>query len=134
MIVDSNVVIGMVNAAAGSGLLERMSELRSRQAFHVNEIIFAETASGFANIDQVKALFAFLDMTVTPLSLDECFRAGHAYAEYRRRQGQRTAILPDFLIGAQAAVRGWPLVTRDRRGFASYFPEVELIDPFTAEP
>lgn len=123
----------MVEAEGGSPLLERVAELRKRQPLHVNEIIFAETASGFSDVDQVKALFAFLDMTITPLSLEECFRAGQAYAEYRRRQGQRTAILPDFLIGAQAALRDWPLVTRDRKGFASYFPEVELIDPFTAE-
>lgn len=63
------------------------------------------------------------------LTLAECHRAGVAFAEYRRRDGKRTTILPDFLIGAQAELRGWPLVTRDRKGFASYFPDLEIIDP-----
>ena len=63
------------------------------------------------------------------LTLEECHRAGQAHSEYRRCGGKRPAILPDFLIGAQAEMRGWPLVTRDRKRFGSYFPDLQIIDP-----
>ncbi|MBW8755082.1 MAG: type II toxin-antitoxin system VapC family toxin [Sphingomonadales bacterium] len=129
---DSNVVIDLIETADTSPLFDRIAELRHGRRLHVNEIIFAEVASGFSDVEQVKALFAGLAMTIEPLDLSDCFRAGQAYADYRRRQGRREAILPDFLIGAQAAQRGWPLVTRDRKGFSSYFPELELIDPLAA--
>jgi predicted nucleic acid-binding protein len=56
-----------------------------------------------------------------------------AFREYRRRQGNRTSILPDFLIAAQADMRGWRLLTKDRKGFESYFPNIILIDPKKAQ-
>ncbi|WP_295530611.1 type II toxin-antitoxin system VapC family toxin [Novosphingobium sp. Chol11] len=66
---------------------------------------------------------------ITALTREDAFRPAQAFAEYRRRGGERQAILPDFLIGAQAEIRGWPLVTRDRKGFQSYFPDLQIIDP-----
>jgi predicted nucleic acid-binding protein len=128
LILDSNVVIDVIEAA-DTTLIERLAELRRAQGFHVNEIIFAEVASGFSSVDQVERLFAELEAMILPLSLAECFRAGQAFRAYRRNGGPRTTILPDFLIGAQAAVRGWPILTRDPKRFTSYFPEVEVIDP-----
>jgi predicted nucleic acid-binding protein len=57
------------------------------------------------------------------------FLAGHAHADYRRAGGTREAVLPDFLIGAHAAVTGRPLLTRDRRRVAAYIPGATLIAP-----
>lgn len=57
------------------------------------------------------------------------FLAGHAHADYRRAGGAREAILPDFLIGAHAAVTGRPLLTRDPRRIATYIPGAQLIVP-----
>lgn len=96
---------------------------------YVNEIVFAEVAARFVLPGLLDTSLAALELVVERLTLLECHRAGQAFAEYRRRGGARTAILPDFLIGAQAATRGWPLVTRDRKGFASYFPDLVIIDP-----
>jgi predicted nucleic acid-binding protein len=57
------------------------------------------------------------------------FLAGKAFVLYRRRGGAKTNVLPDFLIGAQAAVLGYPILTRDIRNYRGYFPTVTLISP-----
>ncbi len=66
-----------------------------------------------------------------PLTNEVAIRAGQAHRLYRDRGGTRDAILADFLIGAHAAVRRAPLITRDRQRFASYFPELTIIAPET---
>jgi predicted nucleic acid-binding protein len=64
-----------------------------------------------------------------PLPYEAGFVAGRAFVEYRRRGGVRTSPLPDFYIGAHAAVSGLCLLTRDARRYAGYFPKVRLISP-----
>lgn len=128
MIFDSNVVLDLLDEPAGSPLYRAIDGTR-RGRVCVNEIIFAEVASRFLEVADLEDALAALDLPLERLTLGECHRAGQAFREYRRRGGQRQAILPDFLIGAQAAMRGWPLVTRDRKGFESYFPELTIIDP-----
>ncbi len=129
MILDSNIVIELLESDEDSQLFSTLAALKLSHRAYANEIIFAEVASGFSDVGQVEGLFGAIGVSIAKLSLTDCFKAGRAFAEYRRRGGSRTSILPDFLIGAQAANRGWPLVTQDRKGFASYFPEVQLIDP-----
>jgi predicted nucleic acid-binding protein len=62
---------------------------------------------------------------------EAAFAAGQAFHVYRRRGGVREKVLPDFLIGAHAAVRGYALLTRDPDGYRSYFPMVDVIAPDT---
>jgi predicted nucleic acid-binding protein len=57
------------------------------------------------------------------------FLAGKAFGQYRRRGGTKTQVLPDFFIGAHAAVQGWPLLTRDAARFRTYFPGVVVLGP-----
>jgi len=57
------------------------------------------------------------------------FLAGKAFLQYRKRKGRKGNVLPDFFIGAHAAVSDFQLITRDRRRFSTYFPTVELIMP-----
>jgi predicted nucleic acid-binding protein len=58
------------------------------------------------------------------------FLAAKAYASYRRRRGgSKAPVLPDFFIGAHAAVEGWPLLTRDAARFSTYFPGLRVIAP-----
>lgn len=128
MIFDSNIVLDLLDEPPGSPLFGAIDAVRAPRV-HINEIVFAEVAARFVSPVLLETSLAALELVVERLTLLECHRAGQAFAEYRRRGGTRTAILPDFLIGAQAATRGWPLVTRDRKGFASYFPEITIIDP-----
>lgn len=128
MIFDSNIVLHLLEEPPGSPLYEAIESKRAGRVC-VNEIIFAEVSTRFRSAALLDRALAGLELPVERLVLGECYRAGQAFAEYRRRGGEKTAILADFLIGAQAELRGWPLVTRDRKGFASYFPALEIIDP-----
>lgn len=94
----------------------------------VNHIILAEVLSS-RQVDRARALLAAYEFRIEPLSDEIAARAGAAQRQYRECGGSRGAIIADFLIGAHASVRGWPLITRDRKRFAGYFPELELIAP-----
>lgn len=129
MILDTNVVIDLLDGSGSESFTDRIADLQAAQGAHVNEIIFAELAGRFESAGQAEAFLERMTISLARLSLEECHRAGLAFREYRKSGGARTTILPDFLIGAQATVRGWPLVTCDRTGYARYFPELTLIDP-----
>jgi hypothetical protein len=95
----------------------------------VNPIIYAEIAAGFAimaDLDQHLNAHAFRRLE---LPYAAGFVAGRAFVEYRRRGGVRTSPLPDFYIGAHAAVEGLKLLTRDAKRYIGYFPKVVLIVP-----
>lgn len=129
MILDSNIVIGLLDPLAPDTLFERIAELRQGHSLCINEIVFAELASGYPDIAEQQAMLTSLDLRVERMPIEACHRAGAAFAEYKRRSGSKPRMLPDFLIGAHAVCAGHDLVTRDRRSFASYFPELTIIDP-----
>ena len=135
MIVDSNVLIDIINPVDKLAVKSANGFATASGALspHVNIIILAEISPGFDNPVMMNTQIAELGLTIAPFTTDEAYRAGIAFRNYRRNGGPRTTILPDFLIGAQASVRGWPILTRDPARFASYFPEVELIDPLEVE-
>lgn len=122
MIVDTNVLIALTDDGDTADIAEKMA---FAPACVINEVIFAEFAGRYLGTDAAVRQVNALGLSIQRLSLDDCHRAGVAFREYRRRDGKRTTILPDFLIGAQAEQRGWPILTSDRKGFASYFPDVE---------
>ena len=131
MIVDTNIVLHLLDEGQdhSHAVAAAFLSLCARRSAFANEIVFAEVSASFGSVDAVIAQFNALEISIERLSLEECHRAGVAFREYRRRGSPRQTILPDFLIGAQAAIRGWPILTRDPKRFSSYFPEVELIDP-----
>jgi len=70
-----------------------------------------------------------MDVEVAELPRPALFLAGKAFVRYRREGGARQSVLSDFFIGAHAAVRDWPLLTRDVKRYRNYFPTVRLIAP-----
>jgi len=129
LILDTNIVILMLDPDGPAGLKEKIAQLRHGRALTINEIVFSELSSAYDSIAEQQAMLAQLDLRLERTTLEACFRAGVAFAEYRRRGGSKERMLPDFLIGAHAACGKRPLVTCDRRGFGNYFPELEIIDP-----
>ena len=95
----------------------------------INDVIYAETSVGFLRPDDFEAALMRARVTVAPMPRLALFLAGKAFAEYRRRGGVRTGVLPDFFIGAHAMVERLPVLTRDQRHYRRYFPAVELIAP-----
>lgn len=128
MILDTNIVLHLLDEPPGSSIYDAI-EARRVGKVRINEIVFAEIGTRFGSVELLHRSLDALDLQVERLTLSECHRAGTAFAEYRRRGGKKPSILADFFIGAQADARGWPLVTRDRKGFASYFPNVQIFDP-----
>ena len=95
----------------------------------VNPLIFAEVAMTFSSAEQLDAALPAARFARLALPYGAAFRAGHAFREYRRAGGERRSPMPDFYIGAHAAVAGLPLLTRDVRRYRTYFPDVRLIAP-----
>lgn len=99
-----------------------------RGAIVLNAVVLAEISPRFPRLEELRSVLPSI-ATVEEIPIEAGFLAGHAHAAYRRSGGARQAILPDFLIGAHAAVTGRPLLTRDPRRVARYIPGAELITP-----
>ncbi|HEU5416955.1 MAG TPA: type II toxin-antitoxin system VapC family toxin [Streptosporangiaceae bacterium] len=94
-----------------------------------NPIIYAEVSTCFARIEDLDAAVPADDLEREPLPYPAGFVAAKAFLTYRQRGGQRRSPLPDFYIGAHAAVCGYRLLTRDEARYRTYFPTVPLIAP-----
>jgi predicted nucleic acid-binding protein len=95
----------------------------------INPIIYAEVSAGFERIEEVDAALPAADFRREPLPYQAGFLAARAFVDYRRRGGARSSPLPDFYIGAHAAVSRYRVITRDTARFRTYFPRVELLTP-----
>jgi predicted nucleic acid-binding protein len=130
-LVDSNVIIDVLTE---DPLWRDWSEAALRVAadsdeIAINPIIYAEIASGFETMAAVDHHLGVDVLRRLALPYEAGFVAGRAFVEYRRRGGVRTSPLPDFYIGAHAAVAGLTVLTRDARRYAGYFPKVRVISP-----
>jgi predicted nucleic acid-binding protein len=107
---------------------EQLTSAAERGALILNAVILAEISPRFLRVEELRA--ALPSMTIIEeIPLEAAFLAGHAHAAYRRAGGTREAVLPDFLIGAHAAVTQRPLLTRDPRRIAAYIPGANLVTP-----
>jgi predicted nucleic acid-binding protein len=130
-LVDSNVLIDLFDEDSewrewSDAMLTRCA---SRGPLVINPIVFAEVAAGFDSIEDVESALPETYLRREPLPWAAAFLAGRAFVQYRRRGGKTTAPLPDFYIGAHAAVAGHALLTRDARRYRDYFPRLRVIAP-----
>ena len=95
----------------------------------INPIVYAEVAAGFSDLDELDAALSPQFLRREPLPWEAGFVAGHAFVRYRRLGGTGSSVLPDFYIGAHAAVAGYTLLTRDPRRYRYYFPKLRLVSP-----
>ncbi len=107
---------------------ERLAEAAKRGSLILNVVVLAEIAPRFSRIEALRVALPSM-ARIEEIPVAAAFLAGQAHAAYRREGGRRDAILPDFLIGAHAAVTGRPLLTRDPRRVATHIPGAELIAP-----
>lgn len=131
ILVDSNVILDLLtdDPAWRPWSEAALSAAADRDEVAINPIIYAEIASGFATMKELDRCLGADAFRRLPLPYEAGFVAAHAFVEYRRRGGVRTSPLPDFYIGAHAAVSGLRLLTRDVRRYSGYFPKVRLIAP-----
>ena len=129
-VVDSSVLLDVFtdDPRWGAWSRERLTEAAGRGAIVLNPVVFAEVAPRFSRLEALRSALPSMAM-IEDVPVAGAFLAGHAHAAYRRAGGSRTAVLPDFLIGAHAAVSGRPLLTRDPRRVAAHIPGARLIAP-----
>ena len=128
-LVDTNVLLDLVTddprwADWSARELERAA-LRGRLV--INDVIYAELSVRFAGIEALDDMVAAVGLSLEALPRPALFLAGKAFLDYRRRGGGRSGVLPDFFIGAHAAVAGLTLLTRDAGRYWGYFPSVEVM-------
>lgn len=128
--IDSNVVIDLVEDGPWTAWSKHVLSSRSEPLI-ANHVVVAEVARAFRSADAVLVFLTELGIAIDPLTPDIAYRAGHAHVGYRLAGGRQQSVLADFLIGAHAASTGAALVTRDRKRFATYFPDLTLITPET---
>jgi len=131
VLVDSNVILDVFTQ--DPRWFDRSAAVLARMAgdhdLLVNPIVYAEVSIGFERIEELDAALPAASFRREPLPWEAAFLAGKCFVKYRRAGGSRRAPLPDFYIGAHAAVRGIPLLTRDAARYRTYFPRLELILP-----
>lgn len=124
---DANVLFDVIfsDVNFGAQSMEWLATARQQGQLLVCEVVYAELVPGFANRDVLDEKLRELGAAVSPIDADIAYLAGQRWAAYRRRGGpRRRRILPDFLIGAHAAITAQTLLTRDNGFFAAYFPEL----------
>ena len=130
-LVDSSVVLDVVTSdPAWAAWSERaLAMARDQGTLVINPIVYAEVSIGFDRIEELDEAVPTSDFEREPLPFEAGYLAGKAFLAYRKRGGERRSPLPDFYIGAHAAVRGYRLLTRDTVRYRTYFPSVELVAP-----
>ena len=131
LLVDSNILLDMftddlVWSEWSESMLARYSGTHS---LYINSVIYSEISIGFARIEELEEVLAEGGIAMHPIPKEALFLAGKVFLQYRRAKGNKRSPLPDFYIGAHAAVAGMALLTRDVARFHSYFPSVDVISP-----
>lgn len=98
----------------------------------INPLIYAEVSVGYETIEELNELLPASDYEREPLPYAAGFTAGQAFLRYRRGGGEKRSPMPDFYIGAHAAVARYRLLTRDVRRYRTYFPALDIIAPAAA--
>jgi predicted nucleic acid-binding protein len=133
VLVDTNVLVDVLENDPDWADWS-IAQLRAQVQIYrlvINPVIYAELSLTFSTVEALDATLADLQIPVIETPKPALFLAGKAFVQYRRHGGAKTNVLADFFIGAHAAVAGLPVLTRDVRRYASYFPTVRLIAPET---
>ena len=130
-LVDSNVLIDILSEDDewfdwSSSMLEAVAH---RGVVVINPIVYAEVSLAFKRIEELDEALPRAYYRRVDLPWAAAFLAGHAFLKYRRAGGTRRSLLPDFYIGAHAAIAGLTLLTRDAGRYRSYFPTIRIVAP-----
>ncbi|HJP87511.1 MAG TPA: type II toxin-antitoxin system VapC family toxin [Candidatus Limnocylindrales bacterium] len=129
--VDSNILLDVItgDTAWAPWSSTALAKVATDAALVINPLVYAEVSIRYDSIEELESALPQTLLRREDLPFNAGFLAGKAYVAYRNRGGTRRSLLPDFLIGAHAAIAGYRILTRDPRRYRSYFPTVELISP-----
>ncbi|CAN5188937.1 type II toxin-antitoxin system VapC family toxin [soil metagenome] len=131
ILVDTCVLIDITEGDANwaDWSSRQLAAWSTRGAIVITPMVFAEWSAMFSHVSEVDSAVSRLDLTWQDVPKPALFLAAQAHKSYRRRGGAKAMVLPDFLIGAHAAVTRIPILTRDRRRFETYFNGLEIVSP-----
>jgi hypothetical protein len=131
LLVDSNVLLDVLTADRRwfDRSSARLATLAENHDLIINPIVYAEVSIGFERIEELDAALPGESFRREALPWEAAFLAGKCFVRYRRAGGARSSPLPDFYIGAHAAIRGIPLLTRDAARYRTYFPKLQVVVP-----
>ena len=131
VLVDTNVLVDVLTGDPewGEWSSEMLARCFDEGRVGINPIIYAEVSVAYDRLEDLDQALSPSSFQRLDLPWEAAFLAGKAFRAYRRRGGARRTPLPDFYIGAHAAVAGLPLLTRDTARYATYFPRVKVIGP-----
>lgn len=131
VLVDSNVLLDLAleDPVWEPWSTERLEALVNEAPLLINPVIYAELTPAYVRPEDLDRAFPATYLFREDLPYPAAFLAGRVHRRYRRLGGARDRTLPDFLIGAHAAVMGYRLLTRDARRYRTYFPKLEIIAP-----
>jgi predicted nucleic acid-binding protein len=131
VLVDSNVLLDVLvgDPRWAPWSSTALAAIGGESVMVINPLIYAEISIRFDSIEALDEVLPTALYRREDLPFSAGFLAGKAYVKYRERGGRRRSLLPDFLIGAHAAIAGYRILTRDPRRYRSYFPTLELVAP-----
>jgi predicted nucleic acid-binding protein len=131
VLVDSNVLLDVATSDPtwGHWSAEVLERTADASILVINPLVYAEVSIGFDAIEDLEAALPNDLYRREELPYEAGFLAGKCFLRYRRAGGQKRSPLPDFYIGAHAAVAGYRLLTRDATRYQTYFPNLALIAP-----
>ena len=131
ILVDSNVILDVFlddpNWAEWSE--SKLAKLSLTTKLFINSVVYSEVSIGFQRIEELEFALNQSGFQMLEIPKEALFLAGKAYLTYRKNKGRKRSPLPDFYIGAQAAILKLDLLTRDPSRYRTYFPTVQLISP-----
>ena len=128
MMLDTNVVIDLTQDGGdefAQASLNCLAQYAGHADFFINHVVYAEVAPRVDDRAGFDQQLANMGITVAALDANDAWRAGIAFRDYRKRGAPRDTILPDFLIGGQAANRGWPILRAMPNALHPIFPRLK---------
>ena len=130
-LVDTNVLLDLVTNDPhwADWSISQLETWSLRGPLVINDVVYSELAVRYERIEDLDAFVEEARLEIAPMPREALFLAGKVFTQYRRAGGSRTGVLPDFFVGAHAAVADQPVLTRDVGRFRTYFPSLVLITP-----
>ena len=134
ILVDTNVLLDLVtdDPRWAEWSIAQLEAASLNGPLLINDVIYAELSVRYDRIEDLESFVDQAGLGMAAIPREAFFLAGKAFDRYRKAGGSRAGVLPDFFIGAHAAVSELPLLTRDAGRYRAYFPSLVLIQPGTA--
>lgn len=130
-LIDTNILLDLVtdDPRWADWSVAQLDAATLKGPLAINDVVYAELSVRFATIEAIDELLEEAGIGLVAIPRSALFLAGRAFQRYRAAGGSRTGVLPDFFIGAHAAVTGMALLSRDPQRYRTYFPKIDLVTP-----